>query len=136
MSKWRQAAEWIERHAKTFDLFPEYAKAVYQRWNEYFFEALVLAPIVVWWMFGSPPMWLIVWAFIIALVVADYYTWRADYLRLLPKLEFAPQVFTEMNTALTINTHMPYTVQYIQLLPRCCTNAPVEQCRGRLLRVS
>src|SRR5208282_540459 len=86
MATRRQAKEWIERHAKTFDLFPEYAKAVYHRWNDYFFETLLLAPIVLWWMLGSPPVWLVAWAFVIALVVAGYYTWRADHLRLTPLL--------------------------------------------------
>ncbi len=127
--------ERLKRHARTFDLFPEYAKAVYSRWNDYFFEALLLSPIVIWWMLGSPPVWLVAWAFVIALIVAGYYAWRADHIRLMPKLEFAPQVFTEPNMALTINTNRPYPVNYIQVLPRCCTDAPVEQCRGRLLRV-
>jgi hypothetical protein len=113
---------------QNFDLFPEYAKAVYHRWNDYFFEPLLLSPVVLWWMLGSPPVWLVTWAFVIALVVAGYYTWRADHLRLLPKLEFAPGVFVEIHERMENNP-----IAYVQVLPRPVTEGPVEQCEGHLL---
>ncbi len=50
------------------------------------------------------------------------------------KLEFVGQVFCTPTEAMTLNTGKRFQVIYVQLLPRCMAN-PVEQCRGRLLRV-
>jgi hypothetical protein len=83
----------------------------------------------VWLSLGVPPAKLVVIGFVWALIVAGYYTWRADHLRLMPRLEFAPRVFVEPNS--TIHS----VVHYYQVLPRCLTDAVVEQCRGYLLRV-
>jgi len=132
MSKWRQALEWFERHAKTFDLFPEYTKAVYHRWNDYFFEALLLAPIVLWWMLGSPPMWLVAWAFVIALVVAGYYTWRADHLQLIPKVTLHFEHRDPFKQTTPLENVVGVKV-YFRVFPKCST--PVPNCTGYLLKI-
>ncbi|MGB8684013.1 MAG: hypothetical protein WCD12_14090 [Candidatus Binatus sp.] len=132
---------WVARNAKTFDLFPDYAKAVYEAWQDYLWKALLVAPIIVWWLVASPPiipsppMYLVLVAFAWAFLIATYYTWRKERIRLRPKLEFAPDVYRERKEAYTVNTHTPYQVEYVQVLPRCSTDSPVENCRGRLLRV-
>ncbi len=73
--------EWYQRHAKTLDLLGEYARAVYARWNDYLWGELAVAPVVIWWIFGSPPVWVTVPAFFWAFLIAGYYVWRKEYLK-------------------------------------------------------
>jgi len=72
---------WVAARSRTFDLFGDYIKAVYKRWNDYFWNALIIAPIVLWWMLGNPPVWLVVSAFVWALLVAGYFAWREEHLK-------------------------------------------------------
>jgi hypothetical protein len=76
-----QIARWYEQHAQTFDLFPDYIKAIYSRWHDYLWGAPLLAPIIVWYLLGHPPMWVIGWTFVSALLVAGYYAWREEHLK-------------------------------------------------------
>jgi hypothetical protein len=122
-------ARWLKQRANTFDLFPDYLKAVYSRWHDYLWGALFVAPIIIWWMVDTPPMSVIAWTFVFALVVAGYYAWRADHLRLLPKLAFTPEVF------LTPYSTVHSVVHFCQVLPKCLTETVVEECQGYLLRV-
>jgi hypothetical protein len=71
--------DWFENHAKTLDLFPEYARAVYSQWNDYLWGEIPVAPIVIWWMLGNPPMWVTIPAFFWAFLIAGYYVWRKEY---------------------------------------------------------
>lgn len=73
--------------------------------------------------------------FAASFVLAGYHIWHSYYLRLLPKLEFEPAVFREIRDEAATNTGTIYSVEYLQILPRCLTESPVEDCRGRLLRV-
>lgn len=61
-------------------------------------------------------------------VLAGYHIWRADHLRLIPgiKLEEIRQASAR---AKDVNRN------YIQLVVGCATEAPIEECRGRLLHV-
>ena len=53
-------ATWLRKRTKTLDLLPAYLKAIYRRANEYVWEEVLVAPIILWWMFGNPPTWLVV----------------------------------------------------------------------------
>jgi hypothetical protein len=138
MRRWlERTSGWFIRNAgryvKTLDLFPEYITAIYHAWHDYLWEALLLAPVIIWWMLGSagnPPMWIVALAFVWALLMAGYYTWRAEHVRLMPKLEFLDQIFV-----VPIEKEGGEWVTYLQILPRCLTDSPVEQCQGHLLRV-
>jgi hypothetical protein len=66
---------------RTLDLFPQYIKALYKHWHDYLWGELLVAPIIVWWMVGNPPMKLVVLAFVWALVIATYYVWRDERLK-------------------------------------------------------
>src|SRR6266571_2780675 len=70
---------WYEGHAKTLDLLPEYTRAVYTQWNDYLWGEIPVAPIVIWWMLGNPPMWVIIPAFFWAFLIAGYYVWRKEH---------------------------------------------------------
>jgi hypothetical protein len=69
-----------------------------------------------------------------ARVLAGYHIWRANYLRLLPKLKCSHELFiVEVEKKLQANGI--FWATYLQILPQCLTDAPVEECQGRLLRV-
>jgi hypothetical protein len=72
---------WFRRRAKTLDLLPEFVGAVYSRWNDYLWGELPVAPVVIWWIFGNPPMWVTVPVFLWAFLIACYYVWRKERLR-------------------------------------------------------
>jgi hypothetical protein len=74
--------DWFQNHAKTLDLLPEYTRSVYARWNDYLWGELPVAPVVIWWIFGSPPMWVVVPTFFWAFLIAGYYVWRGEHLKL------------------------------------------------------
>jgi hypothetical protein len=128
----QRAIEWLGRHARTFDLFPEYLRSIYRHWSDYLFETLLLSPIILWWMLGNPPMWIVALAFVAALIVASYYAWRADRLRLIPKLRFRDSGFAIHNATTSDPNERR---KYLQILLECATDAPVEECRGFLLRI-
>jgi hypothetical protein len=69
---------WLKRRSKTLDLLPQYNGAVYSSWHDYLWGATPVAPIIVWWMLGSPPMWIVALAFAWAFLIAGYYTWRKE----------------------------------------------------------
>ncbi len=79
MRKWLERVwQWLAHHTKTLDLFPEYVGAVYHAWHDYLWGWTPVAPVIVWWMLGQPPMWLVAAAFIWAFLIASYYAWRAE----------------------------------------------------------
>jgi len=64
-----------------------------------------------------------------AMFIAGYYAWRSDHLHLIPKLEIAQIVLTPTPT----DQQIPLIV--VHIIPKCLTDAPVEGCKGYLLRV-
>lgn len=119
----------LQRRLQTnYALFWEYLRAVADHWNDYLWDVLApISPIVLWWCLGAPPMWLVAIAFIWALLIAGYYTWRADHLRLIP------QVVLEEIRQQSAPAKRPTTRTYIQLVMRCATEVPVEECKGWLV---
>jgi hypothetical protein len=63
-------------------------------------------------------------------LLAGYHIWRVNHLRLLPKLEFSTDIFVQ-----EVRQNSGELVRWIQVLPRCLTASPVDECVGRLLRV-
>lgn len=127
-----QLLGWLHARWQTnFSLFGTYLREVANHWNEYVWDVLApTSPLILWWMLGSPPMWIVALVFVWALLVAGYYTWRTDYLRLLPKIELTDFVVRPITTAdANIRT------VYLQLLPRCLTEQTVNQCLGHLRRI-
>lgn len=67
---------------------------------------------------------------VLALLIAGYYVWRADHVRLVPTLE-------------TGDIHRKYTRtdkpnekrRFVQVAVKCRTEGPVEDCGGQLLGV-
>src|SRR5271157_521810 len=129
----RSAKDFLIAHARKLALLPQYLRAIKaQAWEIAWGESLPAIAFCLWWAMRSTPMptLYIVLFFGGALMLAGYYTWRADHIRLIPKLDFHPQVITEI-----VPTLGGEKALYVQVLPRCLTDTPVEHCQGHLLRV-
>jgi|SRR5579862_8004257 len=123
---------------RTFDLLPEYFKSLVAHWqNVLWGEGIVAAVFSAWWLLGSPPAWAIVAYLVLAMFVAGYYLWRADHIRLVPKLEFGDVRVVKTPTRETIGpvTRPGCDRVVAQLEVKNSTAAAVDDCRGHLVRV-
>ncbi len=80
--------KWLNKRFGTFDLLPEYFTAAGQQIQNVLWGALL--PFLVWgiwFIVGTPPVWINWTAVLLALFIAGYYVWRADHIRLEKKLE-------------------------------------------------
>jgi hypothetical protein len=127
----RNPFRWFATRFRELDLLPEYFSAAATRWQELLWGGSVVA--VIWGLYfilGNPPSWVNWLAVLLGLFVAGYYVWRADHTRLMPKFEIKQYKILPTPTA-QINVHQTY----VQVLPKCLTDAPVRGCQGHLLRV-
>jgi hypothetical protein len=121
---------WLKTRFETFDLLPDYFGAVVKNWHDILWGASVFAvAFLIWWFLGNPPTWIIGVYLVGAMFIAGYYAWRSDHLRLIPKLEIAQIVLTPTPTDQQIQLIV------VHIIPKCLTDAPVEGCKGYLLRV-
>ena len=131
----RRIAIWLKSHFKTFDLVPVYFEQVYDEWQDILWgTSLPAVAFFLWWTLGLPRNTAILCFFVCFLFVAGYYVWRVDHVRLIPKFtvdQFEVQP-TPMVDRLGFKTG---TALYYQLLPKCSTDANVENCRGMLTAI-
>lgn len=127
-----QIYTWLKAGIRTFSLLSEYGKAIAKQWMSILFgETLIGTIFLIWWAISNPKNPPLILTFVVAMFVAGYFVWRADHVRLIPKFEI-----TEVLAQVT-ETDDPNTPSlYVQMIPRCLTEAPVYECRGHLLRVS
>jgi hypothetical protein len=88
---------------------------------------LVGVVFLIWWALGSPPLVII---FLLAALVAGYYAWLAAHKRQIPKVAIREFTITPTPT----NLSNVFQV-YVHIIPRCETDASVNECQGFLLRV-
>jgi hypothetical protein len=127
--------QWFRRQFGKLSLLLEYLKALAKEWMDILFGYTLLAVLfLLWWALSNPPnSWLIV-VFVVAMFIAGYYAWRADHIRLMPK--FVVAQFTEQTTDTFDQTAKKNGwSEYFQLVPRCLTEANVEECRGLLTSI-
>jgi hypothetical protein len=115
----------------------QYFTLVFTHWQAVLWGPSVLA--VIWGMHfivgtGTPPEWVNWTAVVLALFVAGYYTWRSDHVRLVPKFEVREFCFQDTPT-IDPSGRATGTSTWLQLLPKCLTEADVEQCQGHLRRI-
>jgi hypothetical protein len=121
----------VWRWLKTFNLFWKYLRAAGEHWQEILGGASVPFLIWgVWFIVGNPPAWINWSAVLFALLIAGYFVWRADHVRLIPLLGIAGVFVKEVPTNLPGMRRV-----YVQILPKCLTEATAEACVGHLLRV-
>jgi hypothetical protein len=125
------AAGWIRRWASKYGLFPDYITIIIRRWQEHLWgESALAAAMVIALALLHPPAWVIVLYFLLVLVLAGYFAWRVDHLRLIPKLTVTKFYIQPTNTNNPAESRV-----FVQILPECITEAPVLGCSGHLLRV-
>jgi len=94
--------KWINKRFGTFDLLPEYFTAAGRRMQDVLWGALL--PFLawgLWFIVSTPPTWINVTAVGLALFMAGYYVWRADHIRLIPRLDVTrvlPYSFTDLSS--------------------------------------
>jgi hypothetical protein len=80
--------KWTLRQLQKLALFPNYLRALGKEWvNILFGEGLVAIAFLLWWALVGPSNTKLVVVFVVAMLVAGYYAWWADYLRLQPKFK-------------------------------------------------
>jgi hypothetical protein len=122
---------WTTRQFQKLLLLPDYFRALAKEWlNILFGETLVGVAFLLWWSLANPPNLRLIPAFIAAMFVAGYYAWRAEHIRLMPKFTIREAKIQPTETESSTEMSM-----FIQIIPTCLTDAPVFECRGRLLRV-
>ena len=82
-------------------------------------------------LYYAPSRWILGWVVAWVFLVAGYYTWRPYQLRLTPKFRVS-----DLRVQPTPTESPGTTRMYVQVTPECVTDAPVYECRGRLLLVS
>jgi hypothetical protein len=128
----RRLFRWFRSRFHTFDLLPEYFTAATQRAVDILWG--VALPFLVWMaysLFKTPAPWINWLAMVAALFLAGYYVWRADHVRLLPKLEISEAPHLQ-ETPVEQGTERRI---FVQIEPKCLTDSPVVECLGHLLEV-
>jgi len=111
----------------------QYFTLVATAWQALLWGGSVLA--VAWgvrFIVGTWPEW-VNWTAVLVAFVAGYHVWRTDHVRLIP--EFEVKQFVEQSTPVLFGGRPIGTAIYFQLVPKCLTDANVEECRGFLTAV-
>ena len=102
---------WLKRWIETLDLLPEYFTAAIGQWQAVLWGVSMPALVWgIWFILGTPPQWMNVAAIFSGLFIAGYYVWRADHVRLQPKLKVTrviPQPWESGIAAFYSNSPMP-----------------------------
>lgn len=104
----------------------QYFTLVATVWQALLWGGSVLA--VAWgvrFLVGTWPEWVNWTAVLVALFVAGDYVWRADHVRLIPQFEV--KQFVEPSTPVLFGGRPIGTAIYFQLVPKCWTDANVEE---------
>jgi hypothetical protein len=102
-------------------------------WETFWGATALGIPFGLYTLYRSPSAaWLLLYLLCVSFV-AGYYIWRADHVRLIPKLSV---IGTRLQDTPIVANGMVYDHRtFIQLLPRCLTEAPVYECAAFLQRV-
>jgi hypothetical protein len=124
---WRSFREGIDRR-----FIWEYLVAVKNHAWEIFWGASVIGIIcTVYTLYFSPSLAVMGWAIAGVFLISGYYAWRADHIRLIPKLGIGDP------TTIYIGMGVPDKKRkFVQIPVNCETEGPVKNCKGQLLRVS
>jgi len=131
----RRFFKWLSRRFGTFDLLPEYFTAAGRRMQDILWGALL--PFLawgIWFIVSTPPIWINVTAVGFALFMAGYYVWRADHVRIIPKMRLQDVINLEpMSNQADLSIISTLT---IQIVPTCMTDAIIHDCTGYITGIS
>jgi hypothetical protein len=86
-------------------------------------------------LFVAPSKVAFLYYLLFVVFVTGYYLWKADHLRLMPKLTVSGQIkYHRTPTADSLGRDTGSSI-WIQLSPKCLTDVPVEQCSASLREV-
>ena len=130
-----RVSKWFKRRFKELDLLEKYFPLLFTRWQAAIWGGSVLAVAFGWHFITSDwPHFVKLSACVVALFFAGYYLWRADHIRLLPKCEIK-QWTTLTTETLDEGRHINGWSIYYQLIPKCLSEANVEECHGVLTSI-
>jgi hypothetical protein len=128
----KKSRQWFKRRYKELDFLREYIKLAGLQWQALLWGGSVLALAFGWHFVTTDwPYPVKVTACVTALFFAGYYLWRANRIRLIPKLGIGDVSLIWTDTGLPNQKR-----RYIQVPVKCETESPIKNCRGQLLRVS
>lgn len=81
-------------------------------------------------LYRAPSLRFLGWVVAWIVFVAGYSAWRAYHVRLIPKLKIGPA-----RTILTSTNAPNVQRKFVQVLVKCATESPLDNCRGQLLRI-
>lgn len=117
------------RKFRDFDLLPEYFRAIAGQFQRILWgPALIAVVFVIASLLGALPKWIAIIYLVAVMFVAGYYVWRADHLRLMPKVA-ATRIHIQPTPCILGRG------VYVQIEPECLTESPLEECQGYLIRV-
>lgn len=115
-------------------LIRDYWKAVREHAWEIFWGSGVPGIIfTVYTLYYAPARVYLPWAVAWAILVAGYFIWRADHVRLVPKLGIGDITMKYSGVG---REHPDKKRRYVQVLVKCETEGPIKDCRGQLLNIS
>jgi len=83
----RGLRRWLREQLEKLLLMPDYFRSCAKQWmNILFGETLVGVAFLLWWALANPPNSSLIAVFVAALFFAGYYAWRAENLRLRPRI--------------------------------------------------
>lgn len=127
---------WFAKRFRELDLLRDYFSSIATHWQAALWGASVPAVVWgLWFIIGAPPAWVNWTAVTAALFLASYYVWRADHVRLIPKFEVRDIKFQSTPTVNVATGQDSGSSVWVQLLPKCLSDAPVHDCAGHLKRV-
>ncbi|MGA8216712.1 MAG: hypothetical protein WB799_24215 [Candidatus Sulfotelmatobacter sp.] len=99
-------------------------------WETLWGTGLVGIAFVFYTLYRAPSLRLLGWVVAWIILVAGYNAWRPYHLRLTPKL-----AIVSIHTVETPTNTPPIRRKFVQVLVKCATEAPLDNCRAQLLRV-
>jgi hypothetical protein len=105
---------WLKARLETFAHLPDYGKATAKQWMNILFGETVLGVIfLVWWALENPKNPPLIVIFIAAVIVAGYFVWRADHLRLRQTLDITQALLQEWTD---VASQQPAFAYYIEVV--------------------
>jgi len=123
----------LKAHYRAYDLFPDYFRAIkHAGWDVIWAP---LAPSIVYWLLWfrpNPPSWWVTLLYAVWVVIlAGYFVWRKDQVRLKDKIGIG-----EVSAIYSGTSDPNIKRRFVQILVKCTTEGSIHNCRGQLLRVS
>src|SRR5271156_3263312 len=124
----RPILKWFVQRFSVFLVFPSFLQELTKQWmNILFGETILGAAFIIWWALGNPPLKLL---FVLAALLAGFYAWYGSYARLMPGIRIGDAIVHQTPT-----DQANIKRSYLQIIPECISESPIENCRGHLLRV-